>query len=171
MFGGRLRWRAFLSDDVSPLRLSTLMSSSISAIGPRRLRSTSAERLQRRYIEGVEPVGRVPREIDETRQKPRQGLARPRRRDEQSVFAALARGKHIGLMPPEPPPARGEPVGERGGERHGRDVARRGTGDKSPGLFVLQGISGFGRLRTILPGTGRGTTEGGGGARAEPRYV
>src|SRR3546814_7690067 len=79
------------------------------------------ERLQRRYIEGVEPVGRVPREIDETRQKPRQGLARPRRRDEQSVFAALARGKHIGLMPPEPPPARGEPVGERGGERHGRD--------------------------------------------------
>src|SRR3546814_9399870 len=31
------------------------------------------ERLQRRYIEGVEPVGRVPREIDETRQKPRQG--------------------------------------------------------------------------------------------------
>src|SRR3546814_18033881 len=27
------------------------------------------------------------------------------------------------------------------------------------------------RKRTILPGTGRGTTEGGGGARAEPRYV
>src|SRR3546814_9157207 len=70
-------------------------------------------------------------------------------------------------MPPEPPPARGEPVGERGGERHGRDVARRGTGDKSPGLFVLQGISGFGRLRPILPGTGRGTTEGGGGRSEE----
>src|SRR3546814_19863372 len=84
-------------------------------------------------------------------------------------YTKLFRSKQIGLMPPEPPPARGEPVGERGGERHGRDVARRGTGDKSPGLFVLQGISGFGRLRPILPGTGRGTTEGGGGARAEPR--
>src|SRR5690606_36728448 len=84
---------------------------------------------------------------DEARQEPLGGLAGPRCRDEQRRLAPLARGEHIGLVSPEPPPARGEPVGEGGGERHREDVARRGTGDKSLGNSV-QGMSTSGRKRT-----------------------
>src|SRR3546814_19411542 len=39
-----------------------------------------------------------------------------------------------------------------------------------PGSFFgWRRMAGFDRLLPILPGTGRGTTAGGGGARAEPR--
>src|SRR3546814_18168429 len=69
------------------------------------------EGFQRRNIERVEPVRRVLREIDEARQKPRQGLARPRSRDEQGMFAALARAKHVGPMPTHPPPEIGKAEG------------------------------------------------------------
>ncbi|BBB10351.1 envelope glycoprotein gp160 [Sphingopyxis sp. EG6] len=70
------------------------------------------------------------REIDERRQESCERLPRTRRRDKQRMLAPLARPEHIGLMPPESPPARGEPVGEGGGEAHGADVAVAGRGGK-----------------------------------------
>src|SRR3546814_7524595 len=62
-------------------------------------------------------------EIDQARQKARERLARAGCRDEQRMLAALRYREHLGLMPPDPPAARGKPVGEREGERHGKDVA------------------------------------------------
>ncbi|BBB13589.1 peptide ABC transporter periplasmic component SapA [Sphingopyxis sp. FD7] len=69
-------------------------------------------------------------EIDEAGEETRKRLARAGRRDEQRVLAARRRAKHFGLMPPEPPPARGEPVGEGGGKAHGTDVATAARGGK-----------------------------------------
>lgn len=46
------------------------------------------------------------------------------------AFAALRRREHVGLVPPQPPPAVREPAGEGSGKRHARDVAptpRRGN--------------------------------------------
>ena len=55
-----MRWRALRSDGVSPLRVSTRIGRPISSIGPIRLRWTStAERFQRRDVEGVEALGGV----------------------------------------------------------------------------------------------------------------
>ena len=41
MLGGLVRWRALRSDGVSPVRVSTVTASPISAIGSTRLRCTS----------------------------------------------------------------------------------------------------------------------------------
>src|SRR3546814_1239187 len=81
------------------------------------------ERLERRDIEGMEPVRGIRSEIDKARQKARERLARAGCRDEHRMLAALSYRQHLGLMPPDPPAARGKPVGERDGERHGKDVA------------------------------------------------
>src|SRR3546814_6116742 len=71
----------------------------------------------------MEPVRGIRSEIDKARQKARERLARAGCRDEQRMLAALRYREHLGLMPPDPPAARGKPVGERDGERHGKDVA------------------------------------------------
>src|SRR3546814_2270836 len=61
------------------------------------------------------------------RQKARERLARASCRDEQRMLAALRYREHLGLMPPDPPAARGKPVGERDGERHGKDEIGRAS--------------------------------------------
>src|SRR3546814_14361773 len=78
----------------------------------------------------MEPVRGIRSEIDKARQKARERLARAGCRDEQRMLAAPRYREHLGLMPPDPPAARGKPVGERDGERHGKAVAAceaRGT--------------------------------------------
>src|SRR3546814_8908227 len=82
-------------------------------------------------VKGVQPVGGMRGKVDERRQKTRQRLARAGGGDQQRMLVPLARLEHIGLMPPQPPPARGEPVGEGGGEPHAEDVARRGPRGKA----------------------------------------
>src|SRR3546814_9548642 len=61
------------------------------------------ERLERRDIEGMEPVRGIRSEIDKARQKARERLARAGCRDEQRMLAALRYREHLGLMPPDPP--------------------------------------------------------------------
>src|SRR5690606_7931548 len=90
-------------------------------------------------IKGVQPVGRMPGQVDEAGKKARERLARSRRRDEQRMLAALRRREHVGLVPPQPPPARGEPVGEGGGQGHGGDVAWRRVAGKSPNRWPRYG--------------------------------
>ena len=52
-------------------------------------------------------------------------------------FILIALGTSLGLMPPEAPPARGEPVGEWGGEGHVRNVGRE-RGARNASLIVCK---------------------------------
>ena len=73
------------------------------------------ERLERRDIERVEPIGRCltlqPRRAEggQRRQEPRQRLACAGIRDQQSVASRIARREHFGLMAPHAPVAASEP--------------------------------------------------------------
>ena len=92
MCGGRCTLaRLAVADGVSPVRVSTRISSPISSIGVRRLRCTStASAFQRRDVERVQTVRWHRDQIGERRQEPGKRLARARRRDQQRVIA-LAR--------------------------------------------------------------------------------
>ena len=97
------------------------------------------QRLQRRYINRVQPHPRVLRQIGKRRQKPRQRLPRSRRRHQQRMTTRPRRLDHLQLMPPRSPAPRGKPIGDREGEAgHGSDigaVAGKCTGPPAAGAL------------------------------------
>ena len=80
------------------------------------------ERLQRRDIDGVQAIARIVGQIGQRGEKPRQRLARSRRRHQQRMIAGPRRRDHFELVPPRRPATLREPVGDGGGEGHCADI-------------------------------------------------
>ena len=117
--GGRTRCRALRSEGVSPVRVST-------RIGRRHLRDrrqqialhVDRERLQRRDVERVQPVGRRLDQLGERRQEAGQRLAGAGRRDQQRAAARRAPPSSISLLVAAHRPAlAGEPARDRLGSK------------------------------------------------------
>ena len=75
-------------------------------------RDIRPQRLQRAHIERMQ-MPRFPRpQFNQARQKPRQRLAAPRRRNQQRIRPRLRGAQHLPLMRPHPPPFGGKPGGK-----------------------------------------------------------
>ena len=87
------------------------------------------ERLQRRYIERVEPRRRRLDQLGERRQEPSERLPRAGRRHQQGMMPRATLGQHLQLMPSRPPTPCGKPVFQGEGEvAHGLFTHRRHMG-------------------------------------------
>ena len=71
------------------------------------------QRLERRDVERVQPVGRRLDQLGQGRQEAGQRLARPGRRDQQRAAPGARRGQHLELVPARRPALGREPVGDR----------------------------------------------------------
>ena len=121
MSGGERRWRWRREGGVSPVRVSSVIGSPISATGSVRLRAIStASAFKRRDVEGVDAGLRLsalrPVEIDQARQEAGKRLAAAGRRDQQRVAALARQVEQLKLVGVRAPAARGEPAGERLGQ-------------------------------------------------------
>ena len=72
------------------------------------------QRLQRRDIEGVEPLGRLLDQFRKRGEEAGERLARAGRGNEQRVPTGAALGEHVELVAARRPAPRREPVGQRG---------------------------------------------------------
>ena len=118
--GGRTRWRALRSAGVSPVRVSTRIGSAhLGDRGQQIALHVDRQRLERRDVERVQPVGRRLDQLGERRQEAGQRLAGAGRRDQQGAPPGPRRGQHFELVPAHRPALAGEPVGEDGGKRLG----------------------------------------------------
>ena len=117
------RWRARREGGVSPVRVSSLIGSPISATGIGQIaRDVDGERLERRDIERVDGGRRLSLrrrrgKIDQARQKTGQRLAAAGRRDQQRVAPRAGMSRAAQLVRMRAPAARPEPAGKRLGQR------------------------------------------------------
>jgi hypothetical protein len=113
--GGRIRWRALRSDlGIAGPGLDADVELHLLDGGQQVALHVDRQRLQRRDIEGMEPVGGRLDQVGERRQESRQRLARAGRRDEQRV-APGARGiQHVALVAARRPAPGCEPAGQDG---------------------------------------------------------
>ena len=110
MLGGVSRWRRRRSAEVSPVRVSMVMSSDMSLHRPRQVAGdVGGQRLQRADIERVQAGARRGVQVDQAGQEPGERLAAAGRRDQQHAAPGPAAASTAQLVRPRRPALAGEP--------------------------------------------------------------